>query len=113
MLAVGDQAGISVGGLGMALRPRGALAGGTLPEDLAGSFVQGVNVPRLLGHVVGGATIPIESEAQRRSAFGADGADHKKFVVPHYGAGVAEAGNGRLPTDIGGLSGGRVRVPVH
>ena len=99
VFAVGREGGVGVGGFGVAGGAGEASVGGAFPDDAAGFTVEAVELPGLLGVVVGGVAGSIEADFEGGFAFGADGGGDVKMVAPEDGAGVAEAGDGGAPED--------------
>src|SRR6185369_922552 len=103
---VNDQV-FSVGGwcrscvcrLRMPLNFRNALVRESLPEDLARSLVESINLPCMLRIVFDRRDVAEETEACLIFA-ARDGAHHEYFVAPNDGACVRETGDRSFPTDV-------------
>src|SRR3569832_2220979 len=76
-----------------------AFVGHALPEDLAGRFVESVDLPGVLWIVFDWRGIAEETEARFVFA-AADGGDYEHLIAPDDGAGVRESGNRSFPTDV-------------
>src|SRR5260370_15551344 len=89
-------------GLHVPLRAWSGLPRRAVPKQFSGRFLVAKNRPRLLAVIVGGVVVAIESELQRRFARGARGGRHVEPISPDYRAGMAQAQDGRTPTNLAG-----------
>src|SRR3954471_17083816 len=83
----------------MSLNFWNAFVGNALPEDLAGRFIESVNLPRVLRVFFDRRGVAEQTKARFVFAT-AHRSDHEHLVAPNDWAGVRESGNRSFPTDI-------------
>src|SRR5215213_6270009 len=88
----------------MALNFRNPLVRNALPENLAGRFIEGVDLPCVRWIVFDWFDVAIKTEACFVLA-ARNGADHKYLVAPDDWTRVRETGDRNLPTDVFRLRG--------
>src|SRR5262249_11159368 len=110
--SVGRRGAVGVAALEMALYFRLTLAGGAGPEDLSAVAVEAQPLPDMRTHVIGRGDVAVVADAPFGFPLGADGRGHEHAVAPDDGAGVSQARNRRLPTnvDVGADVPGKRRV---
>src|SRR5688572_22292605 len=84
----------------MPLYFRQALVSDSLPENFAGLPIERVNLPCMFGVVLHGGHIAVEAVARFVLRAAGHGGGDENFIAPDDRAGMAEAGNGRLPPSV-------------
>src|SRR5205823_515815 len=104
--AVGRRGAVGLAALQMPLDLRHPLVGRPRPEDVAGVAVEAEHLPGVFAGVVDGADVAVVADADLRVRLAAaDRRGDEHPVAPDDRAGVAEAGDRRLPADaVAGLA---------
>src|SRR5262249_30879606 len=101
-LAVGRRGAVRLTALEVPLDLRDALVGGAGPEDRARLAVEADHLPGVLADVVDRGDVAVVADAELRVGLAAvDRGRDEHTVAPHDRARVAQAGDRRLPSDVG------------